>query len=279
MCEVAGLQCLVQVRFLSIVLLFYIVAAGATARANYDVVIDVDWTILSPIPVADRGGRNDLIFFENEAYAPAPFVMQALEQLFSHSDVRVHVFSGGTRERNLAVLSALKFSDGQTLLERIEARGGHVWSQPDLTVIGATGGNTDRNRKRVETLLPDAVAERLILIDDQTKFADQKMKAIPSYGVFNDRVAFDASKIGEAYEPVNEAVWRGERSRWVVLTALLESAMRTDRSGVSNFRDSLLNETQSLGLATKAWKSWAAKGRVFFVPNSKAKTCENLFAN
>lgn len=268
-----------QVRILSGVLLFYFLFAAATARADYDVVIDIDWTILSPIPIADRGSRTDLIYFESEAYAPAPFVLKAFEQLFSHADVRVHVFSGGTRERNLAVLRALKFSDGQTLLEKIETRGGHVWSQPDLTVVGTTGGSTDRYRKRIENLLPSAVGERLILIDDQTKYGDQLLKAIPSYGVFNDRVAFDASKIGEAYEPVNEEVWRGERGRWVVLTALLEAAIRADRAATSNFRDYLLSETRSLGLATKAWKSWAANGRDLFLPKSKATSCEKFFSN
>lgn len=266
-------------RIFSGVLLFYFLFAAVTARADYDIVIDIDWTILSPIPIVDRVGRIDLIYFENEAYAPAPFVLKALEQLLSHSDVRVHVFSGGASERNLAVLRALKYSDGQTLLEKIENRGGHVWSQADLTVIGTTGGSTDRYRKRIENLLPNAVAERLILIDDQTKYGDQMLRAIPCYGVFNDRITFDASKIGEAYEPVSEEVWRGERGRWIVLTALLEAAMRADRSATSNFRDYLLRETRTLGLGSKAWKTWTKTGRDFFTTNSKARLCKSLFTN
>jgi hypothetical protein len=262
----------------SILIMLTLVLSGAIARADYDVVVDIDWTILSPIPVLDRAGRTDLIFFEGEAYAPAPFMMKTLDMLFSHPDVRVHVFSGGTRARNLAVLAALKFSDGTSLLERIQKRGGQVWSQSELTPIGTSGGNIDRYRKRIENLLPKAVAERLILIDDQTKFGDTTMKAIPSYGVFNDRLSFDASKIGQAYEPVNSVVWKSERNRWLVLAALLEAAFAGDRAGKFVFRDYLLGETHGLALATKEWKQWTARGREIFLPKPKAISCENLFA-
>jgi hypothetical protein len=105
------------------------------------------------------------------------------------------------------------------------------------------------------------------------------MKAIPSFGLFNDRLAFDASKVGEVYEPADVVAWRSERNRWLVLSSLIDSALAADRSGQTSFRDYLLGKTKTLSLATKEWNLLSTRGRRTFLPQIKAKGCGNIFVN
>ena len=108
-------------------------------------------------------------------------LMEKLRKLQEAGQVRVSFFSGGTPQRNKVLLSALKLSDGKSVLEMVteSSSSPRVYSREQMTYTGLAEGRVrDRFKKDLRLVNPNL--EDVILIDDIQNFAlgDQKLQTI-----------------------------------------------------------------------------------------------------
>jgi hypothetical protein len=88
----------------------------ASEEAIYDIVFDIDWTIVYQVREKYIGSAGVMKIGE-EYYHESFDLISLMDDLFARPNVRVSFFSGGSSERNMELLAKIKLSNGKSLQE------------------------------------------------------------------------------------------------------------------------------------------------------------------
>ncbi len=185
-----------------LVVFIFISIQGAFATLPIDIVFDIDQTILTRIQQGPKGDlladplnsskgtlsiaykdqaldiQNNPVFDlmggpvmveQNERYRIYEGLESLMRRLKSEQalgHVRVSFYSGGSVTRNKAILSAIKLSDGSSL---IDLAGSRVFGRTDLVPTGKEGRFSERFKKDLTKINP--VLDDVVLIEDVKGFA------------------------------------------------------------------------------------------------------------
>ncbi len=133
-------------------------------------ILDIDWTLVSPLEnhqVSDFIGDQRLLKVGKEHYLLKEGARELLEMTFSHPEIEVSFFSGGTKKRNLELLKEITLEDGKSALDKSYK----VLSKEDLTVISKDESLrfSERFKKDISKVHPDL--KKVLLVEDLAHFA------------------------------------------------------------------------------------------------------------
>ena len=156
-----------------IAIIFYQGVENTRAPAGYaisHVVFDLDGTLVESLGHKVPG---DIVLESGEAYRVFPHARELVEHLWQKG-LAIHFFSGGSRARNLELLSKLKTNQGKSFLELASS----TYHFEDLTDLGEQAAPqrfTERYRKDLTKIA--AIDELIILEDNPTFPLDEAQRA------------------------------------------------------------------------------------------------------
>lgn len=213
--------------------------AFAAPDTSFDTVFDLDWTIAYKT-TAEKAARDPrgIFYFENEYYRVPPQTIEALRQLHSTPGIRVSYISGGTAERNQALLQSIYSAINSNSPSEVFSP--HmVLSKNDL-VANEQALPTDpfsvRFKKNLLAINPDL--RRIILVDDIKNFLlpGQEANMLWTGTTFEDFLNYQeakqkihsASEADKKYFPTTEQEYINERNKILRFVHLILKAF--DRS-------------------------------------------------
>jgi predicted kinase len=220
---------------------------------GYDVVIDLDWTMFYTLDKPNSLPREEVIEWRTEkgveSYRASDHAAWLIEALISEPGVRVSFFSGGEKMRNEFLLRSLKLSDGRSAYDVAS----HIFNREDFTPISDDPSLPFdiRSKKRLQGLLRRFDLTRVLMLDDQPRFATAGAKAVHAHGEHRYRPFFDASLVGRPYEAPSAAAYRRELNKLLIFYGIFSEALRADREGRAEFAS--YAEAQAKDARTGEW--------------------------
>jgi hypothetical protein len=141
-----------------------------TPQTKLYLILDIDWTLVSPLSeeqAFDFIGDQRLLKVGGEFYLLKEGARELLEMAFSHPDIEVSFFSGGTKKRNINLLREIILEDGLTALQKSYK----VLSKKDLTLISKDEALrfSEKFKKDLSKVHHDL--KKVLLIEDLAHFA------------------------------------------------------------------------------------------------------------
>lgn len=208
-----------------------------------DVVFDLDHTLITETPSENvvRDGRR-VFQFGDHFYRLTDHTVEVLRAVHGNPAYRISFYSGGERERNMAVLSwiyELVNADG-----RGSRRPFQVLSREDLhrrPGVGDDARFTQRYGKDLTRIHPSVDLRRAVLIDDAGAFAEpgQERNMLWLEKTYNDRPVYPHGMPEGPYEASSRAQWLREKHKLAWAYDLLEEAREASERTGRDFRDEL----------------------------------------
>lgn len=216
------------------------------------VVFDIDWTITSEVDPKFIGKR--IIEVEGKKYFVHFGLEEFIENLLSKEDIKISFFSGGTRSRNLGLLSQIKLSNGKSLADIAYK----VLGKEDLTVIaGVKPEERFSKRFKKDLRLISQDLDQLIMIDDTQGFvfreADNEHviytgKTFQHFEKFSDSI----SESGE-YIPKTVSEWSFAQKKLMILNGAIDQAYVESKNQGITFSEAIKNQEKLLDLNRGDW--------------------------
>lgn len=218
-------------------LLFFLSVPVFAVSDYFDVVFDLDWTLAYKTTAEQAAKDPSGIFqFENEYYRLSPGTIVALRKLHTTPGIRVSFNSGGTPQRNVALL--------EFIYSQINANSLNATYEPHMVldkqdlVANPDALPTDpfavRFKKTLLSINPDL--KKIILIDDIKNFLlhGQEANMLWTGTTFEDLLSYAEAvqKMGLAkpedrkYFPNNEVEYLKERNKILRLVDLVLKAFQ-----------------------------------------------------
>lgn len=240
------------------------------------VVFDIDWTITSEVGPKFNGKR--IIEVEGKKYFVHLGLEDFVENLLSKEDVKVSFFSGGSRARNLDLLSKIKLSNGKSLADIAYK----VFGKEDLKVIAGVDPKerfSKRFKKDLRLISKDL--DQLIMIDDTQNFvfreADNEHvvytgKTFQHFEKFADSI----TESGE-YIPKTVSEWSFAQKKLMILNGAIDLAYVESKNQGISFSEAVKNQEKLLDLNRGDWNdhSRAMLYRSTLIP-PVAESCKTL---
>ena len=183
--------------------------ASAPAASFFDLVFDLDWTLVYPV---DKNVNAETIVLPQGRFHLADGVPETLLKLHRQGH-RISIFSGGVVVRNRAL--------AEILVHKIHALGGtdfsfyKVLNFEDLSQRpGASKDSKFADRWMKDLRKVNTDLRRVVLIDDMIKFspAGQGKNMYWLAKTYNFHKAFDRHAKGD-FDPPTKTAWRTERNK------------------------------------------------------------------
>lgn len=230
-------------RFWSALFCLFTLVCGPGARAQMDLVFDLDWTLFYTTSVASVQENPQRTYeYEGVYYRmsdEAPEVLLRLQQ----QGYRLSLFSGGRRARN-------EFLAGQLVRESAALPGGplrfyRVLSFEDLSrrERPASSRFTDTYYKDLTKVQPRL--DEVILVDDMNRFSapGQERNLFWLTPVYNDHWRYpQPGTVAGLFDPRTREDWRRERRKLVDLFQGLQELQERQGRGEGKLVDLLAEE-------------------------------------
>jgi hypothetical protein len=146
-------------------LLLLIFLISFSALSQVDVVIDIDWTLVSQVDSYDS--NNSRVYKSlGDYYRLTDGASEIIEDLIENESVRISFYSGGSEARNLDLLDQIKLSNGKSLLESSYK----VLSRKHLLEVSRGPDLKFAERYKKDLTLINNDLKSIILIDDIKNF-------------------------------------------------------------------------------------------------------------
>jgi hypothetical protein len=244
--------------FLFLSAIFTLLSCQGPARApaaeedKWHIVFDLDWTLVSPLKEGEAPNATQVLDVRGERYRLHDGVVDLLAKLKDHPNIEISFFSGGPRERNIALLSEIKLpgANGESALDIAYK----VLSFDDLTDLSAqvpVGARfSERYKKDLRKVSTDL--KNIVMIEDNHWFAlgEEQAANVKWLGktFLHFETTFDLQiglkeLAGSAYLPSDYAAWGFHRNKMLVLTALFNEALEhAEEEGFANAISRLWSE-------------------------------------
>lgn len=234
----------------------------ASATPERHVVFDIDWTITSELKSEKNFQKKSprIIEVEGKKYFIQDGVEEFVENLLSHTNVKISFFSGGPSSRNRALLSSIHLSDGRSLADIAYK----ILSRDDLYPVPGvpeTEKFYKRFKKDLSKVSPDL--SQLVMIDDTDHFVLGKAQEEHVVWLGKTYEHFDSfqeasSEAGE-YVPKTESEWSFARKKMMILDGAFELALRESEERGLPFSEAVRNQVVQLDLARSDWNDYSQK--------------------
>ena len=245
-----------------------------------DIVFDLDWTLIGEVKSTAGIAASEILAHEHEHYRLLPGARELMKSLLAEGRVRISFFSGGSRERNEAVLKQVMI-DGQSLYELAYK----VLSREDLTDLSSEVPSdarfSERYKKDLRLVNPDLT--KVIMVDDNDLFAvdeRQRRNFIWLGETFENLEHYSTHatlKMQEKYRPKSYVSWLSSRLKLPVVGLILKDVLEesTEAWNIERMRKLVLHS----GLQGGKWspfKSEALSVLPILAPRSCAHGLELL---
>lgn len=217
----------------------------ARAEPHFDVVWDIDWSLVSPTNETRAGEDPRFIFrYRDQVYRLNDHALLVLKALHADPRIRVSFFSGGKEDRNRKLLAWVYEQVNQLRPGRPAVAPFRILSVAHLS----TRIRTPRGEKfsvtfmkDLRSIAPDLSLRWTVLLDDIIRFAPdgQKGNVLWFEQVFEDHVRFDPNLKPGPFDPRNAQDWWLEKNRLVWAYEILSTALASARSSGTDFRAEL----------------------------------------
>lgn len=231
---------------------FYRAPQSEISHAYLHVVFDIDWTIVSnyesEVSKLSKSAEEKIHYVEGKPYIVRDHTIELIESLLA-KNINISFFSGGTKSRNIDLLSKIILSDGRSLKEIAYK----IKSFDDLTKvpnIPETAKFQERFKKDLLKITDDL--SKVIIIDDAFNFfvnEEQKKNRLflgPTYKYFEEYVAI-GKKSGE-YIPKSYDEWIFDRDKFKIIENLINDALSLKKTKQLSFVEAvyLMHEKYNL---------------------------------
>lgn len=218
--------------------MFYILSFILTLNlyAQVDIVFDIDWTLVSQVD--GLGYTNSRIYKSlGDYYRLTDGAQEIIEDLLEDKRVRISFYSGGSEARNLDLLSKIKLSNGESLLD-VSYK---VLSRKHLVEV-----STDTNLRFSEQLKKDLTLinkdlSNIVLIDDIKEFTplNQRQNVIWTGKTYAYQEAF--TQLHGDHFAKSEFAWLSDRYKLYSSHSKIKNALELYKSGNISFLDAVNN--------------------------------------
>lgn len=193
-------------RLLCILAIFYL----APVYAQIDIVFDMDWTLFYALP--ESSPVSDRVYqVGNERYRLADGAEEIIEKWYRHPDFRVSFYSGGSYERNKALLQQVFLPDSDISLFQVAHQ---IKSNEDLVRLSSNEKLHfwERFKKDLALINPDL--DNIVIIEDLQKFVlkEQENNVYWLGKTFDFAETYNSVAYGK-HSPVSELEWLYERRK------------------------------------------------------------------
>lgn len=255
------------------------VRSPAAIHSYIHVVLDIDWTISSEVDPSFVGKRTILV--DEKKYFIHDGLEEFIENLLSKNDIQISFFSGGSKKRNLALLSQIKISDGRTLAD-IAFK---VLGKEDLSVVpDALPSDKFSLRFKKDLSKISSDFSNLVMIDDTQHFvlnSEQEELVLFTGKTFQHFENFsDAKMLSGEYVPKTLEEWSFARKKLFILNGALEHAYQQSKVLGLSFREAVKLEESMLDLSSGQWNDYSnnlyQSALRFKIQNSPTAGCVEL---
>lgn len=268
---------LVSKLFFFIFYLFLIFGCAHSERAPaskdialVDIVFDLDWTLVKQV---DGPVTIALNFFEinGEFYRLGDGAVDLLEFLFSRKDVRVSFFSGGSADRNNALLKKVKTKYGSAYDNAYK-----VLSFNDLLEVSTDESLPFSERLKKDISLINNNLDNVLLVDDDKRFivgTSQKRNLLWMGETYKHFEHFsDVHNFDDIYAPKTESQWLYDRKKLLIVRDILKNSL----DGQEDFLESVERESQQWDFGHNI-PTLSQEIRFFKKPHSSS--CQKIMTN
>lgn len=248
------------------------------------VVFDLDWTLFSEFdPKIIQPNPENVFVVEGKSYFLTPYAKDLIRFLHE-SGVRISFFSGGHKERNLALLQSVQI-EGLGSLEDVSYR---ILNREHLTVISSDVSKpfTDRYKKDLKNIHKNL--DEIIIVDDDFRFTvnlDQKKNMFwlgPTYQVLEgfDQLPLYANS-ATTYLPATEEAFDLAQNKLLIIKEALREAMFIQEAKQISWREAVFEVQQKLEFKFAKYNQYSLnlkrKGLVNKIqPSHKVSSCPLL---
>lgn len=236
------------------------------SHADLHVVFDIDWTIVSnyesEVSKLSKSAEEKIHYVEGKPYIVRDHTIELIESLLA-KNINISFFSGGTKSRNIDLLSKIILSDGRSLKE-IAFK---IKSFEDLTKvqnIPETAKFQERFKKDLLKITDDL--SKVIIIDDAFNFfvnEEQKKNRLflgPTFKYFEEYEAI--GKISGEYIPKSYDEWLFDRDKFKIIENLIEDALMIQKSKQVSFVDAVFMVREKYNLESGNYNLYTQKLRL-----------------
>ncbi|MBL7716444.1 MAG: hypothetical protein JNL01_13345 [Bdellovibrionales bacterium] len=210
-----------------------------------DFVFDLDWTLFYVLPKDTLVDDRFTFRFDDEVYRLADFVPEVLADIESWPGARVSFFSGGTTERNEALLKMLRLPDGRSAWDIAYK----VLNRPDLTKVSDNPALkfSKQNKKDLSKINPNL--GHVVIADDTEEFVmpnqiSNQLWLGATYTFYSNEN--DLPRIATQYDPPSRAEWKKERLKILSVWEAFRQVYRNrDAARPADFLPAKLPEVSS----------------------------------
>lgn len=205
-----------------------------SSTSPINIVLDIDYTIVSPV---ENLHSDQVVKLENgESFRINNHVLEFIEEMKKHERVNIYFFSGGTRERNIELLSKIKTKSDQSFLDIAL----DIYSFEDLTQISEIGKFAQKYKKDLKAIGFDLT--NTILIDDVPIFSPETQvsnmlwigKAYYHFEKYTDVIAARSdTKFEQKYIPNSPKEWLRSKNIFSNITQLFKESLEKPETGKS----------------------------------------------
>lgn len=221
------------------------------------VVFDIDWTIVSEIKEGHIVPGQRIVEIDGHKYFITEGLEEFIQNILDKKDVLISFYSGGTRARNIELLSKIKLKDNRSLKDIAYK----VLSFEDLVSVEAVEGAPFSVRYKKDLTKVSENLEQLIIFDDTDNFA-LETKVQQSENVFFIGSTFeyfenfhDTKGLTGKYVPASYEQWLLNNKKLYILNAAFEEAYLESNSGNITFSEAMKRKEDSLDLKSQEWNA------------------------
>jgi hypothetical protein len=189
-----------------------------------DIVFDLDWTLIKQLKRGENLDGPNILKYENEVYRLNDGVVELLKYLDSKDDVRLSFFSGGSFNRNIAVLEQIKLNG-----KNAKDMAYKVLSKKDLDILSTDSSLTFTDRYKKNLLLVNKDLSNVIIIDDDVRFAvndEQKKNFLWLESVkYHFESPRDIKTGNGPFDPRSVSEWFFDKNKIQIVHEILEKSL------------------------------------------------------
>lgn len=210
--------------------------------AQVDVVFDIDWTLVSQVDGLDSANSRTYKSL-GDYYRLTDGAQEIIEDLIEDKKVRVSFYSGGSEARNLDLLSQIKLSNGESLLD-VSYK---VLSKKHLIEVSSDPDLRFSERLKKDLTLVNENLNNVVLIDDIKHFTplNQRKNVIWTGKTFTFQGIF--TKVDGDHFASSEFSWLRDRYKLYSSHSKIKDALKLYELGDISFLDAI-NKSRSYPL-------------------------------